>query len=209
MNPDWAYALQDLWNLLQKGGWILIPIVIAAQVGWFLILERYFTLRKMGSGYEKFQKEVENLNLDQFKKLQLEKDSIFVRIRSAVLAKKDLGEKAMVRQTQEVFEETFPRLQRHLNTIAVLASIAPLMGLVGTISGMVQTFQTITLYGAGNPAMIAGGISEALLTTEAGLVVAFPLVLCHNFLLNKADEIENNSIGSATRLINALSGGEK
>jgi biopolymer transport protein ExbB len=95
-----------------------------------------------------------------------------------------------------------PPLSKHMSTIAIMAASAPLLGLLGTVSGMVTTFNIITQYGVGNPAMMAEGISEALLTTQAGLVVGFPLVLLHNFLLNRADAIETECISGATRLIN-------
>ncbi len=87
----------------------------------------------------------------------------------------------------ELATETF--LDSHLRTIAQLAAIAPLIGLLGTVSGMRATFGVITQFGFGNPAMLADGISESLLTTQSGLVIAFPIVLAHNYLKNKSNDI--------------------
>ena len=73
-----------------------------------------------------------------------------------------------------------PKLESGLNTIKVLAGVAPLLGLLGTVTGMIQTFQAITLFGTGDPKLMAGGISQALVTTVLGLVAAIPLLLVHS-----------------------------
>ena len=80
-------------------------------------------------------------------------------------------------------------LSKSLKTIVTCASIAPLLGLLGTVSGMVHTFETIKQFGFGNPVLLADGISEALLTTQAGLLVAFPLMLVYNYLERRVDSI--------------------
>ena len=80
-------------------------------------------------------------------------------------------------------------LSKSLKTIVTCASIAPLLGLLGTVSGMVHTFETIKQFGFGNPVLLADGISEALLTTQAGLLVAFPLMFVYNYLERRVDSI--------------------
>jgi len=84
-----------------------------------------------------------------------------------------------------------PKLERGLNTLKVLAAVAPMMGLLGTVTGMIQTFQSITLYGTGDPKLMAGGISQALVTTVLGLVAAIPLLLLHSFASGQAREVQN------------------
>jgi len=74
-----------------------------------------------------------------------------------------------------------PKLEGGLNTVKVLAAVAPLLGLLGTVTGMIQTFQAITLFGTGDPKLMAGGISQALVTTVLGLTAAIPLLLLHSF----------------------------
>ena len=93
-----------------------------------------------------------------------------------------------------------PAISRQgLGTIKLLAGIAPLLGLLGTVTGMIITFQSITLFGTGDPKLMAGGISQALVTTALGLIVAIPLVFLHNFLSAKANELigffEERSLG--------------
>ena len=81
-------------------------------------------------------------------------------------------------------------LSRSLKTISTCAALSPMLGLLGTVSGMVHTFENIKLFGFGNPVLLADGISEALLTTQAGLLVAFPLMLAYNFLAGRVEKIE-------------------
>ena len=78
------------------------------------------------------------------------------------------------------------RLQRGLSSLKILAAVAPLLGLLGTVTGLIETFQSITLFGAGDPGLMAGGISQALVTTVLGLTAAIPLILLHSVLANHA-----------------------
>lgn len=91
-----------------------------------------------------------------------------------------------------------PSMNKYVNTIAVIAGVAPLLGLLGTVMGMITLFEAITRFGTGDPQIMAGGISEALITTEVGLVIAIPLLLVHNFLKNwrsrLRSEFEKNTI---------------
>lgn len=200
---DWNYLAGALAHVLKKGGWVLIPIYVVAQVGWFFALERWLALRRLRSQPEAFWKNAPpgGEELRRYVR-EATPPGLFGTVMLQVAETTPANEKALANRARESLEENLPILQKHLGTIAVLAAAAPLLGLVGTISGMMATFDIITLYGAGNPVMMAGGISEALLTTEAGLVVAFPLILLHNFLRNRADEIENTCISGATRLVN-------
>jgi biopolymer transport protein ExbB len=90
---------------------------------------------------------------------------------------------------QEALLRQLPRLERFLPTLSVLAAIAPLLGLLGTVTGMINTFQVITIFGTGEPKLMAGGISEALITTQLGLAVAIPIMLLHHFLERRVDKI--------------------
>jgi len=94
------------------------------------------------------------------------------------------------------------RLGAHLNTLAVIAGVAPLLGLLGTVTGMIRLFEVITRFGTGDPRLLAGGISEALITTEAGLAIAIPVLLIHNFLRNAKNRISSEMQIGALRIIN-------
>ena len=90
---------------------------------------------------------------------------------------------------QEAILQEIPGLERFLSTLGMLAAIAPLLGLLGTVTGMINTFDMITHYGTGNPRMMSGGISEALVTTMLGLSVAIPILLCHTLLTRHTENI--------------------
>jgi biopolymer transport protein ExbB len=90
---------------------------------------------------------------------------------------------------KEVLLREVPRLERHLTTLSVLAAAAPLLGLLGTVSGLIAMFQVITQHGVNDPKLLAGGIGEALIATETGLLIAIPTLLGHNFLANRVDRI--------------------
>jgi biopolymer transport protein ExbB len=90
---------------------------------------------------------------------------------------------------QEAILRQMPRLERFLPTLGVLAAIAPLMGLLGTVTGMINIFRVITVVGTGDPRVMSGGISEALLTTQFGLAVAIPIMIVHHFLERRVDKI--------------------
>ena len=95
-----------------------------------------------------------------------------------------------------------PRIRQHLQLIAVLAAVAPLLGLLGTVLGMIETFEVIALFGTGNAKAMAGGISVALVTTELGLAIAVPTLLAGNLLSGWSARIKNDMEKAALRITN-------
>jgi biopolymer transport protein ExbB len=111
------------------------------------------------------------------------------------------------RQTQEsVLQEAIlnqlPKVERGMAVLAVLGAVAPLLGLLGTVTGMIDTFRVITLYGTGDPKLMSGGISEALVTTMLGLGVAIPIMLLHTFLSRRVDHIIGDMEERSVQLCN-------
>ena len=184
----------DLWRIIAQGGWIMGAIFLAGQVGWFLILERWWTFRKLDGKPHRFLGRAEAAEAARAK-------GVFGQVARSISAARPFGQEAMVLRAKEALHGSVPELSRHLGTLAVLAGAAPLLGLAGTVMGIMETFRVITLYGAGNPSMMAGGIAQALMVTEAGLVVAFPMLLCHDHLQKRADAIEDECVAGATKLI--------
>jgi biopolymer transport protein ExbB len=180
-----SQTLFDLWRIISQGGWVMGAIFLAGQVGWFLILERWWHFRKMDAKRP---------------------DGLYARVAESITAARGQGQETMITRAREALHRDIPSLSSHLGTLAVLAGVAPLLGLTGTVLGIMQTFRVITLYGAGNPSMMAGGIAQALMVTEAGLVVAFPLLICHDHLQKRADKIEDECIAGATSLIRRYAG---
>lgn len=104
----------------------------------------------------------------------------------------------------EFLNSEIHRLNSHLNTLGVIAAVAPLLGLLGTVTGMIKLFEVITRYGTTDPKLLAGGISEALITTETGLIIAIPILLIHNFLRNIKNNIASTLQNIFVKIINRL-----
>jgi biopolymer transport protein ExbB len=105
---------------------------------------------------------------------------------------------------QEAILKELPRLERFLPALNVMAAVAPLLGLLGTVTGMIATFHVITLYGTGDPRLMAGGISEALVTTMLGLSVAIPVMLVHTFLRRRVEHVVGDMEEKAVAMSNII-----
>jgi biopolymer transport protein ExbB len=214
MNDALRQTVHELWSIIAQGGWIMGAIFLAGQVGWYLILERWWTYRKLDGKPLRFLGAAEAAGAEAAgaeaagagAARALAPDparakGLFGQVARTIAEARPFGRQAMVLRAKEALHGKVPELSRHLGTLAVLAGAAPLLGLAGTVTGIMETFRVITLYGAGNPSMMAGGIAQALMVTEAGLVVAFPMLLCHDHLQKRADAIEDEAVAGATKLI--------
>ena len=105
---------------------------------------------------------------------------------------------------QEQLLHELPRLNRFMALISLLAAVSPLLGLLGTVTGIMQIFGVIRLFGNANPGLMAGGISEALITTAAGLAIAIPILLLHNLLTGRVDKIVSDAEKHAATLLNSV-----
>ena len=115
-----------------------------------------------------------------------------------------MGREDMENALQEAILREIPSLERFLSTLAMLAAIAPLLGLLGTVTGMIDTFHVITQHGTGDPRMMSGGISEALVTTMLGLTVAIPIMLAHTLLNRSVDNRIGQMEEKAVALVNIV-----
>ncbi|MBA1333221.1 flagellar motor protein MotA, partial [Candidatus Endoriftia persephone str. Guaymas] len=111
------------------------------------------------------------------------------RVRQAVSGEAEVDAETLQLRLDEAILKEIPRLRRGLPLVGILAAVAPLLGLLGTVTGMIETFQSITLFGAGDPRLMSGGISQALVTTELGLAAAIPLVLLHSFISGRSNRL--------------------
>ncbi|MFP4521284.1 MAG: MotA/TolQ/ExbB proton channel family protein [Fibrobacterota bacterium] len=107
---------------------------------------------------------------------------------------------------REKLLEILPRLERGLDTMAVMIQVAPLLGLFGTVAGMIKTFSLIKTYGSSNPVILTEGITVSLLTTQAGLLAAFPCMLFHNYVCRKKDDLVHRVITQAESSFKKISG---
>lgn len=126
------------------------------------------------------------------------------RVLAAGLAARNLSREDMENVLQEALLKEIPRLERFLSTLGMLAAIAPLLGLLGTVTGMINVFHVITLQGTSDPRLMSGGISEALVTTMLGLSVAIPLMLLHNILNRSVDRLVGDMEEQSVSLVNMI-----
>ena len=166
-----------------------------------MMIERYgFYFMLKGRSSAAFWKDIEKVGEDEaVKRLGKRRFGYFLALVEDIRKHHAEGPVAVRNAMDATRHDISLRLSRSLKTISTCAAIAPMLGLLGTVSGMVHTFETIQLFGFGNPVLLADGISEALLTTQAGLLVAFPLMLAYNFLMNKVEKVEDHAWSEALR----------
>ena len=168
----------DLRERIQQGGWIGYIILLLGAIGLLIALVRFVTLMRLEHGVSKQQKTKElNMKNPLGRILSVYTDKIAQDVETLSLKL----DEAILRET--------PAIERGLVTLAILAAVAPMLGLLGTVSGMIETFQSITLFGTGDPKLMSGGISQALVTTELGLAVAIPILLIHSTLSSKSNRL--------------------
>ncbi len=183
-----------LFERFQQGGVVGYCIFTVLLIGLGLSVERFFFLAKEESKIK-----------DQMESNTPNEENALGRILKSFNGYNNLDKDVVELKLEEQLIKNSAPFEKRLGTIKLFAAIAPLMGLLGTVTGMIATFQSITLFGTGNPAIMAGGISQALITTVLGLICAIPLLLVHNFLNNKAEGIltvlEEQSIGLLSKNI--------
>jgi len=198
-----------LSGYFKAGGICMYPLLIIAIIGILIVIERSIILALIHLKTGRLMSEVEKLCLegkfqDAQKLCEIKRSPLGYVLKVGLLHKdapKDLLEDGI----KESILHQLPKLERFLSTVGVLAVIAPLLGLLGTITGLFAMFSAITLYGTGDPRLLAGGISEALITTVAGLVIAIPLLLFHSFISGRIGYIISDLEASGTKLINIFS----
>src|SRR5690606_26123401 len=180
---DLGSIIDHVWYLLRQGGWFMFILYLMGQAGWMMALGRWWSYRSIPVPRDGWAGGAGDAGeLERRLIAAVDGRGPFADLARDLAAVKHEGETALVRKAREVVGSFGHGLNRGLGTIAALAAAAPMMGLAGTVSGVMATFGVITLYGAGNPAMMAGGIAEALMVTEAALVIALPLILLHDRL---------------------------
>ena len=172
-------------ELVKAGGWLMLPIIACSVIALAIIGERLWSLRLRRVLLKNLVAQVwrwEKINqLTDEHMRELQASSPLGSILAAGIVNRNSDRAVMKESIEDTGRHVVHELERYLNTLGTIAAITPLLGLLGTVIGMIKVFSTITTQGVGNPGALAGGISEALLTTAAGMSVAIPTLMFYRY----------------------------
>lgn len=198
-------------EIVQSGGWLMVPILLCSIVAAAIAVERLWTLQRARITPKNLLAQVwgalKNNELDAQRLRDLRASSPLGQVLAAGVANAKRGRDVMKEAMEEVAGQVSHDLERYLTSLGVIASISPLLGLLGTVVGMIKVFTALMLEGAGNANVLAGGISQALITTAAGLSVAIPAIMFHRFFLRRVDELMVTMEQEAVKLVEMMQGG--
>ena len=199
-----------MFELLKAGGIIMVPIVACSILALAIILERFWTLRVSrvapATTINELWRWIKKKELNSRKLKALQVSSPLGRVLAAGLMNAKHGREIMKESIEHEATQVIHELERFLNPLGTVATITPLLGLLGTVIGMIKVFAEIQLAGVGDAGNLAGGISEALMTTAAGLSVAIPALICHRYFLRRVDELVVNMEQEAIKLVEVVHG---
>lgn len=174
-----------MWELIKSGGWLMLPILLASMLALAISLERAWTLRSSRVAppdlLARVWQWIRSGQLDAGKLKELRSDSPLGEILAAGLLNSKHGREIMKESIEEAASHVIHDMEKYLTLLGTLAMISPLLGLLGTVVGIIEAFMTVTAGGINDPAMLAGGISKALITTAGGMVVAIPAMIMHRW----------------------------
>ena len=181
-----------MYQFVMKGGYLMYPIMICSVLTLAILFERLFALRRSRIIPDKFIIEVSDLVRQQrmedaLTQCRLNNSSI-ARVLMAGISRHNKSRQQVKEAIEDVGRLEAANLERFLTILGTIAGIAPLLGLLGTVTGMIKAFSVISHAGIGNPQMLAGGISEALITTATGLTVAIPAFVFYKLLRSRVDK---------------------
>jgi len=197
-----------MFEIVRAGGIVMVPILLCSIVAVAITLERLWTLREQRvvprELTDKVWQWVENRTLSDKQIQALEHHSPLGRVLAAGLSNRHRDRAVMIDSIEDAGRHVAHDLERYLNMLGTIASISPLLGLLGTVTGMIRTFKAITLAGVGEPAAMAGGIAEALITTAAGLLVAIPAFIAYRYLRGRVEALVIGMEKESLRLVQAI-----
>ena len=195
-------------EIVQAGGWLMLPLIACSVVAVAIILERLWTLQEKrvlpASVANQVWEWVQQNQVDVKQIQQVHQSSPLGQVLATGLAYRHAPRDVLKEVVEDTGRHVVHDLERYLNTLGTIAAISPLLGLLGTVSGMIRSFTAITAQGVGNPAVLAGGISEALVTTAAGLTVAIPSLIAYRYLRGRVDGLVVRIEKESIRFIEAL-----
>ena len=198
-------------ELLIAGGWVMWPIGLCSAVALAIVLERFWTLRRRavlppGLGDEVREWAAQH-KLDPAHVEALRRNSPLGELLAAGIDVRHRPREIIKERIEDVGRHVVHQLERFLNTLGTIAGVAPLLGLLGTVIGMIRMFLSILEHGVGDVTQLAGGIGQALVTTAAGLVVAIPALMFYRYFRGRVLEFVVDMEKQAMALVDTLDAG--
>ncbi|MCS5515993.1 MotA/TolQ/ExbB proton channel family protein [Pseudomonas qingdaonensis] len=199
-----------MWELVKSGGWMMLPIILSSIAAMAIVAERLWTLRAsrvtpphlLGQVW----RWIKDKQLTSEKLKTLRADSPLGEILAAGLANSRHGREIMKECIEEAAARVIHELERYINALGTIAAMAPLLGLLGTVLGMIDIFSAFTGSGMTTNASVLAGDLKALITTAAGLMVGIPAVFFHRFLQRRIDELVVGMEQEAIKLVEVVQG---
>ncbi len=201
--------MREAWHIFfgyfSRGGYLMLPIFAVSIVAWWLGINKLVYFQKFSMWRKAYLRQVSEYSRGKFEEPKTGNESYDVLLRNLQSRLRcERGSCSGVLLFREFLIGAIPEIERGFSTMSAWIAVAPLLGLLGTVMGMIDTFKVITDYGLGNPNLMAQGISIALITTQAGLTVAFPMMLFHNALVGRSRKIVNRLMLDGEDLVNEL-----
>ena len=188
----------------------MLPILLCSVLALAIVVERFWSLQARRVMPPQLTRQafalVKSRELKHEHIQKLASGSYLGRILAAGLVNMRHGHEIMKESIEDTGRHVVHELERYLNTLGTIAAISPLLGLLGTVIGMIKVFTAITTQGLGNPTALAGGISEALITTAAGLVVAIPSLMFHRYFRGRVDDLVVGMEQEALKMLEVVHG---
>jgi len=198
-------------EIILAGGWLMVPILLCSTLAVAIVIERFWTLRKSKVTPEGLAATVEDWatrhELDERHLEQLRVESPLGRVYAAALRNRKRSRELIKEAVEDSGRHVVHDLERFLNTLGTIAGISPLLGLLGTVIGMIKVFSAIMVSGVGDANVLAGGISEALITTAAGLTVAIPSYFFYRYFSGTVSEYVSTMEEKSIKLIECIERG--
>jgi len=200
----------QMLELIRAGGWLMLPILAGSVIALAIVMERLWTLRRrrvMPHGLvTRIRGWYRREELTEERLIQVRDGSPLGRILTAGLVNREHSREVMKEAIHDTGRQVVAELERYINTLGTIASVTPLLGLLGTVIGMIEVFGVIMEAGVGSPGVLAGGISKALITTASGLAVAIPALMFHRYFNGKVDKLTIGMEEQALKLVEIIKG---
>ena len=199
-----------MFEIVKSGGWLMLPIILCSIVAFAIIGERLWSLQRKRIIPKHLVAQIWHMQskgqvtAEQISSVR--NSSPLGRVLAAGLSNVNNSREVMKESIEETGRHVVHELERYMNSLGTIAAITPLLGLLGTVIGMIKVFSVITAQGVGNPAVLAGGISEALITTAAGLSVAIPSLMAHRYFRGLIDGLVVFMEQEAIKMVEVIHG---